>query len=260
MADADSKVCRVCGHALHLESFHINKQNKDGRSGACKSCANRLSGERYHRTKVLRPLSLTQMCAHCGKEFLRPQPSRPGDPPRSSTKHCSIECRFWSKVDSSAGPDACWPWLAKARAQSGEGYGNFAIRNGKYVHAHRFAWQLTNGPIPSGLQGCHKCDNPLCCNPRHLFLGTHQDNMDDMHAKGRNWNMSMNPELIERLREMKIGKPKSEGTREKIRQTLLGRPTGRRGRPNGQKGTPKPKQSEAMRAYWARRKAAGVAH
>jgi hypothetical protein len=51
--------------------------------------------------------------------------------------------------------------------------------------SHRAAWKLTHGPIPDGLQVLHRCDNPPCCNPAHLFLGTQQDNIADMHKKGR---------------------------------------------------------------------------
>jgi hypothetical protein len=61
----------------------------------------------------------------------------------------------------------------------------FVLATGKYAPAHRLAWELTNGPIPGGLHGCHKCDNPVCCNPSHLFLGTPKDNADDKVRKGR---------------------------------------------------------------------------
>jgi hypothetical protein len=255
MADADSKVCRRCGESLPHSSFYANSKNKDGLQSRCKPCHLAMCNERYHRTKVLRPLSPTQICAHCGNEFPRPQPKKPGDPPRCSTKHCSLACRFWSKVDKSGGPDACWVWIAKARCQSGTGYGNFGISQGKYIHAHRQAWELTKGKIPEGLHGCHKCDNVLCCNPSHLFLGSHVENMDDMVSKGRGWNLSKDPSLVERLRQAKIGKPRSEATKEKLRIASTKPRPWAKGVPNGQKGIPKPKQSEAMKAYWARRKA-----
>ena len=64
-------------------------------------------------------------------------------------------------------------------------YGVFYIGSRKSIGAHRYAWSLANGPIPDGMFVCHKCDNPPCCNPDHLFIGTHDDNMRDMAKKGR---------------------------------------------------------------------------
>lgn len=89
--------------------------------------------------------------------------------------------RFWMKVDKSAGPDDCWLWISGMS----NGYGRFGIRQGVIEYAHRMAWLLTKGPIPDGLFACHKCDNPRCVNPAHLFLGTHLDNIADRDAKGR---------------------------------------------------------------------------
>lgn len=89
--------------------------------------------------------------------------------------------RFWGYVHR-CGPDDCWPWLG--RLFDGQRYGQFAL-DGRPARAHRVAWMLTRGPIPDGLYVCHSCDNPACCNPSHLWLGTHDDNMADRQAKGR---------------------------------------------------------------------------
>lgn len=86
--------------------------------------------------------------------------------------------RFWSKVDRH-GPNGCWQWTDYLSP-----YGVFRV-NGKARGAHRFAWELANGHIPDGVFVLHKCDNPGCVNPAHMFLGTHSDNMADKVKKGR---------------------------------------------------------------------------
>jgi hypothetical protein len=81
------------------------------------------------------------------------------------------------------GPDECWEWTGK---KGDWGHGRFygGPDRGE-IGAHRFSWELANGPIPAGLNVLHRCDNPPCMNPAHLFLGTFKDNTQDMLAKGR---------------------------------------------------------------------------
>lgn len=96
------------------------------------------------------------------------------------------EERFWSKVDKGPHPGGCWLWTAYI--QKSWGYGVFGIkRNGKdgTVLAHRHSWFLVNGEVPDGMLVCHSCDNPRCVNPDHLWVGTNNDNMQDMKQKGR---------------------------------------------------------------------------
>lgn len=90
--------------------------------------------------------------------------------------------RFWAKVDKSGD---CWVWTA---AKHDFGYGVFQLGRGPSEglrRAHVLSWLWSNGPIPDGLVVCHRCDNPPCVRPDHLFLGTLGDNTRDMVAKGR---------------------------------------------------------------------------
>lgn len=90
--------------------------------------------------------------------------------------------RFMNKLDKASSPIGCWLWTGKTRTQWG--YGRVGI-GGKYPVVHRVAYEAFVGPIPDGMSVLHRCDVPACCNPDHLFLGTHQDNMDDMVNKKR---------------------------------------------------------------------------
>jgi hypothetical protein len=97
------------------------------------------------------------------------------------TKARSLAERFWRRVDKGS-PEMCWLWRGQRRRG---GYGGIEDGQGRKLSAHRVAWILTRGNIPDGLFVCHSCDEPRCVNPAHLFLGTADDNMADMVAKGR---------------------------------------------------------------------------
>lgn len=93
------------------------------------------------------------------------------------------EERFWAKV-AKLGVCSCWEWTGWRKET---GYGRVRI-DGRILYAHRVSWILANGPIPDDLRVLHRCDNPPCVNPDHLFLGTQGDNNADRDAKGRNFH------------------------------------------------------------------------
>lgn len=94
--------------------------------------------------------------------------------------------RFWAQVDTTPGQSkGCWNWKGKPKE---DGYGQFLVKTDgkqKLYKAHRYSWELHNGPIPPGFMVCHTCDNRMCVKPEHFFLGTHKDNSQDMVQKGR---------------------------------------------------------------------------
>jgi hypothetical protein len=110
--------------------------------------------------------------------------------PARRRRFCSRRCwargikrnpadRFWEKVIKAK---ECWIWIGSLNAG---GYGQFAIRRQTPILAHRFSWQLANGPIPERAHILHSCDTPACVNPAHLFLGDQRANNADCTAKGR---------------------------------------------------------------------------
>lgn len=94
--------------------------------------------------------------------------------------HRSLFDHFWTYCIQKE-PDSCWEWAGSKKKQ---GYGVLSSR-GTTLYAHRVSYEIHIGPIPDGMFVCHRCDNPSCVNPTHLFVGTLQDNHRDMMTKGR---------------------------------------------------------------------------
>lgn len=117
-------------------------------------------------------------------------------------------------------PTGCMEW----KLHTVRGSGRMKV-NGQKQYVHRLMWEIINGPIPSGLFVLHRCDNPACVEPGHLFVGTHADNMADMVAKGRSTRGRQLSEAHRvKVSESGRGRRHSLETRQKISDSLRRRP------------------------------------
>jgi hypothetical protein len=134
---------------------------------------------------------MTECACGCGRAVAAyRKPSRTG--PRFVRGHSTrvvaghhgiyrpADVRFWEKIDKSG---ECWVWTT--RNVDRFGYGRFYVHGQGPVLAHRWSYEAAYGPVPVGIRVLHRCDNPPCVRPDHLFLGTDSDNVEDMDKKGR---------------------------------------------------------------------------
>lgn len=170
---AELRRCAQCGAAFTFTPYP--SLTATGRGRYCSRPCAFASMQR----RVVRP------CQRCGE----PVSVKRGVAARSGW-FCSTACRhpgtpderFWQHVQQWRGADGCWPWVGDYNAK---GYGLTKTHPQISTLAHRVAWVVNGGMVPGALLVCHRCDNPPCCNPGHLFLGTAADNARDKVRKGR---------------------------------------------------------------------------
>ena len=168
--------CAHCGAVVTLSKSQKQRVKRGGAIYCDRQC--------YQASRVT---ETEQRCAVCGGPFM----ARADNLAKGYARYCSKVCsnraralpeaeRFWALVDRTG--DGCWLWQA---ARDKQGYGLFTRDGHKQIVAHRMAYELTYGPVDAGTRILHRCDNPPCCWPQHLFPGTDRDNSDDKVAKGR---------------------------------------------------------------------------
>ena len=166
---------------------------------------------------------VSKICEHCNLTFQRP-PGRTNQH-WAARRYCSHECsrrarqggsvwpRLWSRV-AIDDADKCWVWQGYCK-QSGHGQIGDSKRRGATRPTHQVAWEFFNGrPVAAGKQINHHCDNPPCCNPRHLYEGTAQDNGRDAVERGRVArgaalpHTKLTPEQVREIRQMDLPQSK----------------------------------------------------
>jgi HNH endonuclease/helix-turn-helix protein len=134
-----------------------------------------------------------------------------GEPCCVNPQHLRVVDRFWSRVDKN-GPmpsaytqcsENCWLWTGCKDERPGKGYGEFRVNNKKTL-THRYSYLINVGAIPDGLLVCHRCDNPSCVRPEHLWLGTPKDNSQDCSKKGRKNTPKGEDSVSSKLTEVEV--------------------------------------------------------
>lgn len=171
------KKCTACQVEKDESDFYFRNSKNKILTSYCKACKSKsrktyleknkdkisaIAKKRYARIH-------TKTCAICGTKFLK----------KGKFYTCSVKCKILANIEKQNG---CWIWTGN-KFNSGYGLIN---TDSKARSAHRVSYETFNGPIPNGQLVCHKCDNKLCVNPDHLWLGTYVENMQDCKQKFRN--------------------------------------------------------------------------
>lgn len=191
----DKKRCKYCGIVLYENNSCKNgiRNGKPRLRDECKSCRSFHVTKKYigsdkkkeymksyhERTKNV----AHHACLTCGKLCIK----------KYNLAFCSDMCRFLNYVNKT---EYCWNWTG---SRDLKGYGQ-TTKGSKKIKSHRLSYELFKGEIINYLLVCHSCDNPSCVNPDHLWLGTNQDNMKDMHDKGRIFT-KLTPYQIHKIRD-----------------------------------------------------------
>ena len=160
-------------------------------------------------------MPIKRNCMQCGNEFT----TYLSTIKRGGGKFCSRFCfdnhpqkkrinyggkdpvdRFFEHIDKTSSVNGCWIWKGHINKA---GYGRIR-RDHKDMSTHRYSWLIHNGDIPKNMFICHKCDNPICCNPEHLFLGTPKDNSQDRKNKKRNRDQNGSKHNFAKLNESQV--------------------------------------------------------
>jgi hypothetical protein len=187
---------RKCKHcAIELTTENAAKKNAFYFRNECKKCRSK-EMMNYHTGNLKRKAYMNDYNRRIGKVKQYPCETCSVLCYKKYKKaFCSDMCRFLSYVDKT---ETCWLWNG---GKGRKGYGKFSFRGNKTAVASRVSYELFHGPVEENMFVCHTCDVPLCVNPEHLWMGTHQENMMDMTQKGRQSSI-LTPKIVYQIRKL----------------------------------------------------------